>query len=168
MRHMCERSRGARGLRTSGGQRGRSPRAGRLRTAVSGGAALPVEVSKQFDEAFGVGVQEGYGLSETSPVACFNPPGFPPRTGSIGRPVWGVEMRLVDDAWRTVPGDGPGEIAIRGHNVRQDPQARTHRGGRELRRPALAGCTNSAVGDCRDCAETTGVRSPRMCGQTPM
>ncbi|MGW7091148.1 AMP-binding protein [Streptomyces sp. NPDC054874] len=103
---------------------------GRLRTAVSGGAALPVEVSKQFDEAFGVGVQEGYGLSETSPVACFNSPGFPPRPGSIGRPVWGVEMRLVDDAWRTVPGDGPGEIAIRGHNVRQDPQARTHRGGR--------------------------------------
>ncbi|MFI7084717.1 long-chain fatty acid--CoA ligase [Streptomyces anulatus] len=104
---------------------GRTP-PGRLRTAVSGGAALPVEVFKQFDEAFGVGVQEGYGLSETSPVACFNPPGLPPRPGSIGRPVWGVEMKLVDDSWRTVPGDGPGEIAIRGHNVMKGYYRRPH------------------------------------------
>ncbi|WP_393053653.1 long-chain fatty acid--CoA ligase [Streptomyces sp. LN549] len=88
-----------------------------LRTAVSGGAALPVEVLRQFGKAFGVGVQEGYGLSETSPVACFNPPGLPPRPGSIGRPVWGVQMKLVDDSWQAVPGDGRGEIAIRGHNV---------------------------------------------------
>ncbi|WP_329542957.1 long-chain-fatty-acid--CoA ligase [Streptomyces sp. NBC_01358] len=89
----------------------------RLRTAVSGGAALPVEVLQQFGKAFGVGVQEGYGLSETSPVACFNPPGLPPRPGSIGRPVWGVQMKLIDDAWQDVPADGRGEIAIRGHNV---------------------------------------------------
>lgn len=72
---------------------------------------------RQFGKAFGVGVQEGYGLSETSPVACFNPPGLPPRPGSIGRPVWGVQMKLVDDSWQAVPGDGRGEIAIRGHNV---------------------------------------------------
>ncbi|MEW2180111.1 long-chain fatty acid--CoA ligase [Streptomyces sp. NPDC005406] len=89
----------------------------RLRTAVSGGAALPVEVLQRFGTAFGVGVQEGYGLSETSPVACFNPPGLPPRPGSIGRPVWGVQMKLIDDSWQDVPGDGRGEIAIRGHNV---------------------------------------------------
>ncbi|MEU9201184.1 long-chain fatty acid--CoA ligase [Streptomyces sp. NPDC048332] len=89
----------------------------RLRTAVSGGAALPVEVLQQFGKAFGVGVQEGYGLSETSPVACFNPPGLTPRPGSIGRPVWGVQMKLIDDAWQDVPGDGRGEIAIRGHNI---------------------------------------------------
>ncbi|WP_326734178.1 long-chain-fatty-acid--CoA ligase [Streptomyces sp. NBC_01022] len=88
-----------------------------LRTAVSGGAALPVEVLRQFGKVFGVGVQEGYGLSETSPVACFNPPGLPPRPGSIGRPVWGVQMKLIDDSWQAVPGDGPGEIAIRGHNI---------------------------------------------------
>ncbi|MDP5309539.1 long-chain-fatty-acid--CoA ligase [Streptomyces poriferorum] len=89
----------------------------RLRTAVSGGAALPVEVLQQFGKAFGVGVQEGYGLSETSPVACFNPPGLPPRPGSIGRPVWGVQMKLIDDAWQDVPADGRGEIALRGHNI---------------------------------------------------
>lgn len=89
----------------------------RLSTAVSGGAALPVEVLQRFGKAFGVDVQEGYGLSETSPVACFNPPGLPPRPGSIGRPVWGVQMRLIDDSWRSVPGDGRGELAIRGHNV---------------------------------------------------
>ncbi|MFJ2091122.1 long-chain fatty acid--CoA ligase [Streptomyces sp. NPDC087901] len=89
----------------------------RLRTAVSGGAALPVEVLRQFGKVFGVGVQEGYGLSETSPVACFNPPGLPPRPGSIGRPVWGVQMKLIDDSWQSVPGGGPGEIAIRGHNI---------------------------------------------------
>lgn len=89
----------------------------RLRTAVSGGAALPVEVLQRFGKAFGVDVQEGYGLSETSPVACFNPPGLPPRPGSIGRPVRGVQMRLIDDSWRSVPGDGRGELAIRGHNV---------------------------------------------------
>lgn len=94
---------------------------GRLRTAVSGGAALPVEVLQRFGKAFGVGVQEGYGLSETSPVACFNPPGLPPRPGSIGRPVWGVQMKLIDDSWQSIPGDGDGdgrgELAIRGHNI---------------------------------------------------
>lgn len=79
-----------------------------LRTAVSGGAALPVEVLQQFGKAFGVGVREGYGLSETSPVACFNPPGLPPRPGSIGRPVVGVDMKLIDDSWQTVAGDGQG------------------------------------------------------------
>ncbi|WP_405386200.1 long-chain fatty acid--CoA ligase [Streptomyces sp. NBC_01102] len=98
----------------------------RLRTAVSGGAALPVEVLQQFGKVFGVGVQEGYGLSETSPVACFNPPGLPPRPGSIGRPVWGVQMKLIDDTWETVAGDGRGEIAIRGHNVMKGYYRRPH------------------------------------------
>ncbi|MEV0573463.1 MULTISPECIES: long-chain-fatty-acid--CoA ligase [unclassified Streptomyces] len=97
-----------------------------LRTAVSGGAALPVEVLQRFGKAFGVDVQEGYGLSETSPVACFNPPGLPPRPGSIGRPVWGVEMKLIDDSWQTVPDDGRGEIAIRGHNIMKGYHRRPH------------------------------------------
>ena len=78
-----------------------------LRVCVSGGAALPVEVLHGFEAAFGCQVLEGYGLSETSPIACFNHPDRPRKPGSIGTPVRGVEMKLLDD----------GEIAIRGHNV---------------------------------------------------
>ncbi|GII79911.1 long-chain-fatty-acid--CoA ligase [Sphaerisporangium rufum] len=88
-----------------------------LRTAVSGGASLPVEVLKDVERTFGVTVLEGYGLSETSPVASFNQPGRPTKAGTVGTPIWGVEMRLVDADWKTVPGEGPGEIAIRGHNI---------------------------------------------------
>jgi long-chain acyl-CoA synthetase len=81
-----------------------------LRVCVSGGAAMPVEVMRAFERAFGCAVLEGYGLSETSPVASFNHPGRERKPGSIGTPVDGVEMKLV--------GDGEiGEIAIRGHNV---------------------------------------------------
>ena len=62
-------------------------------------------------------VLEGYGLSETSPVCSFNRPDRPTRPGSIGLPVWGVEMKLVNDEWKDVEGEGPGEIAVRGHNI---------------------------------------------------
>jgi long-chain acyl-CoA synthetase len=88
-----------------------------LRTAVAGGASLPVEVLKDFEKTFSVPVLEGYGLSETSPVASFNQPGRVAKAGSIGTPIWGVEMKLVDAGWNTVEGEGPGEIAVRGHNV---------------------------------------------------
>lgn len=88
-----------------------------LRVAVSGGAALPLEVLKGIKNKYGVDVLEGYGLSETSPVASFNRPDRPTKPGSIGLPVWGVEMKLIDDEWKTIEGEGPGEIAIRGHNV---------------------------------------------------
>ena len=64
---------------------------------VSGGAALPVELLRGFEEAFGCVILEGYGLSETSPVACFNHPDRERKPGSIGTPIEGVEMRLVDD-----------------------------------------------------------------------
>jgi long-chain acyl-CoA synthetase len=84
--------------------------------AVSGGAALPLETLNEFARRSGVSILEGYGLSETSPVACFNRPDRPSKAGSIGLPLWGVEMKLIDDDWKNV-GDGPGEIAIRGHNV---------------------------------------------------
>ncbi|WP_030264234.1 long-chain-fatty-acid--CoA ligase [Streptomyces sp. NRRL B-24484] len=88
-----------------------------LRLAVSGGAALPVEVLHTFERTFGTVVLEGYGLSETAPVASFNHPGRPRRPGSIGLPVRGVEIRLVT-ADRTPAGPGEvGEIAIRGENV---------------------------------------------------
>jgi long-chain acyl-CoA synthetase len=82
-----------------------------LRVCVSGGAALPLEILHGFETAFGCVVLEGYGLSETSPVASFNRADLR-KPGSIGTPVDGVEMRLLD---RTP--EGVGEIAIRGHNV---------------------------------------------------
>ncbi|MER7503427.1 long-chain fatty acid--CoA ligase [Nonomuraea pusilla] len=88
-----------------------------LRTAVAGGASSPVEVLRDFEQTFGIGILEGYGLSETSPVASFNQPGRPTKPGTIGTPVWGVEMKLIDGDWKTIEGEGPGEIAVRGHNV---------------------------------------------------
>jgi long-chain acyl-CoA synthetase len=82
-----------------------------LKICVSGGAALPVEVLRGFEEKFGCKVLEGYGLSETSPVASFNHPDRERKPGSIGTPIEGVEMKLADES------NGVGEIAIRGHNV---------------------------------------------------
>ena len=88
-----------------------------LRLCISGGAAMPVEVLRQFEDAFDCIVLEGYGLSETSPVASFNHPGRERKPGSIGTPIRGVEMRVVDAAGAEVPQGEVGEIAIRGHNI---------------------------------------------------
>ncbi|MHB1490741.1 MAG: long-chain-fatty-acid--CoA ligase [Cellulomonas sp.] len=91
-----------------------------LRVAVSGGAALPVEVHKNVETRFGVTILEGYGLSETSPVASFSVYGEPARVGSIGLPIPGVEMKLIDPIGWAELKDSPdtvGEIAIKGHNV---------------------------------------------------
>jgi long-chain acyl-CoA synthetase len=88
-----------------------------LRLCVSGGSAMPVEVMRSFEETFGCIVLEGYGLSETSPVASFNHPHAERKPGSIGTPIRGVEMRLVDDEGNDVPAGEVGEIAIRGENV---------------------------------------------------
>ncbi len=88
-----------------------------LRMCISGGAALPVEVLRGFEEAFGVPVLEGYGLSETSPVASFNLPGRERKPGSIGTPIRDVQMRVVDPEDGEVPQGEVGEIVIRGPNV---------------------------------------------------
>lgn len=88
-----------------------------LRLCVSGGAALPVEVLRGFEKAFGCIILEGYGLSETSPVASFNQPHRERKPGSIGTPIRGVEMRLLDDRGQDVPQGEVGEIVIRGHNI---------------------------------------------------
>jgi long-chain acyl-CoA synthetase len=88
-----------------------------LRVCVSGGAALPVEVLREFERVFGCAILEGYGLSETSPVASFNHPDRPRKPGSIGTAVRGVQMRVVDEFGGDVPPGEVGEIAIRGHNV---------------------------------------------------
>jgi long-chain acyl-CoA synthetase len=88
-----------------------------LRVCVSGGAALPLEVLRGFEESFGCMILEGYGLSETSPVASFNHPDRERKPGSIGTPIEGVEMRLVDPGRNEVPAGEVGEIEIRGHNL---------------------------------------------------
>lgn len=88
-----------------------------LRLGVSGGAAMPVELLRQFEDKFKITILEGYGLSETSPTASFNRMDRPRKVGSIGLPVWGVEMRVVDDQMNDVPVGQTGEIVIRGHNV---------------------------------------------------
>ena len=88
-----------------------------LVTASSGGAAMPLEVLYGAQRVFGIPVREGYGLSETSPVATFNQPGRPAKPGSIGTPIWGVRARLIDQDWNTVDGAGPAELAISGHLV---------------------------------------------------
>ncbi len=88
-----------------------------LRTCMSGGASMPVEIMRGFEQAFGCMILEGYGLSETSPVASFNHPGRVRKPGSIGTPIEGVEMRVLDPDGREVSAGEAGEIAIRGHNV---------------------------------------------------
>lgn len=87
-----------------------------LRVCVSGGAALPITVLKGFAQTFGAKIIEGYGLSETSPVASFNRLDHS-KAGSIGFPIDGVEMKVVDPAGAEVAVGEVGEIAIRGHNV---------------------------------------------------
>jgi long-chain acyl-CoA synthetase len=88
-----------------------------LKLCVSGGSAMPVELLRGFEDAFGCTVLEGYGLSESSPVASFNRPDRERKPGSIGIPIDGVEMKVVDDEHNDVPHGEVGEIVIRGHNV---------------------------------------------------
>ena len=106
-----------------------------LRICITGGASMPVEILRGFEEAFGCEVLEGYGLSETSPVACTNHPGRPRKPGSIGTPIEEVEMKLVDEDDNEVSHGEVGEIVIRGHNImkgywqRPEATAETMRGG---------------------------------------
>ncbi len=88
-----------------------------LRLCCSGAAALPPEMLAEFQQRFGRPIYEGYGLTETSPVASFNPTDRPPVPGSVGRPIYGVEIRLVDEKDRPLRAGQVGEIVIRGHNV---------------------------------------------------
>ncbi|MDX1615014.1 MAG: long-chain fatty acid--CoA ligase [Candidatus Promineifilaceae bacterium] len=91
--------------------------AANLRLAVSGGSAMPVEVMRAFEDRFKVKIQEGYGLSETSPVASFNRLEMERKPGSVGVPVWGVAIRIFDAGDQEVEQGELGEIVIRGHNV---------------------------------------------------
>jgi long-chain acyl-CoA synthetase len=87
-----------------------------LRMCFAGGSPLPLEVLKGFEAKFSTKIIEGYGLSETSPVAVFNKHDSS-RAGSVGFPVWGVEVRIVDENGNDVAKGELGEIAIRGHNI---------------------------------------------------
>jgi long-chain acyl-CoA synthetase len=106
-----------------------------VRWCLSGGAPMPVEVMKAFEQKFDVEILEGYGLSETSPVATFNMLDRPRKAGSIGYPVWGVEVSIQDETGALLPDGERGEICIRGHNImkgylgRPEATAETMRGG---------------------------------------
>jgi long-chain acyl-CoA synthetase len=106
-----------------------------LKLCASGGSAMPVELLKAFEQAFNCTVLEGYGLSETAPVASFNHPDKERKAGSIGTPINGVEMKVVDDQDNEVPRGEVGEIVVRGHNVmkgylnRPEATAEAMRGG---------------------------------------
>lgn len=92
-----------------------------LRYAISGGASLPLAVLERFQSVFDAPIHEGYGLTETSPVATFNHVGTAPRPGTIGTPVWGVDVEIADpatpDAIVLLPHGEIGELVIRGHNL---------------------------------------------------
>jgi long-chain acyl-CoA synthetase len=88
-----------------------------LRCCIAGGAAMPVEVLHRFEAKFGVRIYEGDGPTECSPVTCVNPVGGLAKPGTVGLPVPGVEMRIVDDDGNELPDGEVGEIAVRGANV---------------------------------------------------
>ena len=91
--------------------------ASNLRLGVSGGAAMPVEVMSQFEDKFSISILEGYGLSETSPVATFSFLDFDRIPGCVGKAIWGTEVRVVNEKGVPVAPGTEGEIVIRGHNV---------------------------------------------------
>ncbi len=109
--------------------------ASRLRHVTVGGASTPVEILRAFEEKFDVTVLEGYGLSETSPGVSFNRRDRERKVGSVGLPVWGVEVRVVDPDDNPVPVGEPGEVVVRGHCVmkgylgRPEETAEVLRGG---------------------------------------
>jgi len=89
----------------------------KIRLAYSGGAALPVEVLKKIETKYGIGVLEGYGLSECSPVCTVNPWRGVRKPGSIGIVLPGVECRIIDETGSEVPCNTPGELLFKGRNV---------------------------------------------------
>jgi long-chain acyl-CoA synthetase len=93
------------------------PYARSLKVLSSGGAPMPVDLMRKFEAVFGVRILEGYGLTETSPIATFNHPNVPSKIGTVGQPLMGVEVKCVDDDDNEVARGERGEVVIRGHNV---------------------------------------------------
>ncbi|MFX3625201.1 MAG: fatty acid--CoA ligase family protein [Ectobacillus sp.] len=106
-----------------------------LRLCISGGASLPVALLENFEKKFGVMISEGYGLSEASPVTCFNPLDRPRKPGSIGTSIWHVENKVVNELGEEVKIGEVGELIVRGPNVMKgyyklpEDTAATIRGG---------------------------------------
>ena len=106
-----------------------------LRVCASGGAPMPLEVLRGFEEAFDVRVLEGYGLSETAPVVAFNQLQRPSKPGTVGLPIFGVDIRCVDEHDNPVAPGQRGEVVVRGPNImkgyfnRPDATAEAKRGG---------------------------------------
>ncbi len=88
-----------------------------LLACTSGGAPLPIEVMKGFQDRFNVRIFEGYGLSETAPLATFNHFERESKPGSVGQPILGVDVKCVDENDKDVEAGERGEIVIRGMNV---------------------------------------------------
>ncbi len=106
-----------------------------LKICVSGGASLPIEVLRGFEQKFNTEILEGYGMSEGAPVVTFNHKDTGRKPGSIGTPVWGVEVRVVDDNLQELPPGEKGQLVYRGHNVmkgyykKNEETAETIKGG---------------------------------------
>ena len=88
-----------------------------LRLAISGGSSLPVSLLHSFEKKFNVRVSEGYGLSEASPVTCFNPIDRERKPGSIGPSIINVENKVVNELGEEVAVGEVGELIVRGPNV---------------------------------------------------
>src|SRR5439155_24896983 len=98
-------------------------------------ASMPVELPRAFEQAFDVRILEGYGLSETSPVVAFNQLQRPSKPGTVGLPIFGVDVRCVDEHDNALPPGERGEVLVRGPNVmkgyygRPEATAEAKRGG---------------------------------------
>lgn len=109
--------------------------ASKLKMCLSGGASLPVKVLEDFEARFKVPIMEGYGMSEGSPVVTFNQLDVGRKPGSIGTPVWGLEVKIIDDNDQELPPGEKGELIYRGPNVmkgyykRPEVNKRVLRGG---------------------------------------
>ena len=89
----------------------------RVRFAISGGAPLPLETLRRFEERYGILIYEGYGLTEAAPVLTENPLLGPRKVGSVGKPLPGIELKVLDEEGREVTDGAVGEIIARGSNI---------------------------------------------------
>ena len=124
-----------------------------LRICVSGGAPMPADVLRRFEHTFGVRVLEGYGLSETSPVVCFNQLQKPSKPGTVGLPIFGVDVRCVDEEGMPVAPGERGEIVVRGPNVMKGyynrPDATARRDAQRLVPHRATSASSTPTATCR-------------------
>jgi len=87
-----------------------------LRLAISGGSPLPLAIHEKFANIFNIQISEGYGLSEASPVTCFNPVGRT-KIGTVGTAIPNVSLKIIDEGLSEVATGHIGELAVSGPNV---------------------------------------------------